>query len=111
MIRETGCVPRCATPTYRLSVEGVFTSPSFFAATGNGTSNGTQNGREGDTTVGIAVPWPEFTVTSEYDYYSLSALLGDVGGMLGMLLGASIISLYDDAVEAGLKAWGKGGKG
>ena len=31
-----------------------------------------------------------------YDFYNM---IGDVGGVLGLLLGASIMSLYDDLIK------------
>jgi hypothetical protein len=36
---------------------------------------------------------------SETVIYSFESLIGDVGGSLGLLLGASILSIYDDLIE------------
>ncbi len=40
------------------------------------------------------------TVKTEYLIYDLADLAGSVGGMLGMLLGISVSSVYDQLVEA-----------
>ena len=42
------------------------------------------------------------SVSTEFLVYDAGSLAGDVGGMLGMLLGASFLTLYDSALS-GLK--------
>ena len=44
------------------------------------------------------------TVTSEYLVYDLADLAGDIGGIMGMLLGASLLTWYD-WVTARAKKW------
>ncbi len=39
-------------------------------------------------------------VQEEFLVYDLSSLSGDVGGMVGMLLGASALAVFDAAKEA-----------
>ncbi len=48
----------------------------------------------------IKAPEPVMTYRSEFKVYDLSDLAGDAGGMVGMLLGMSILALYDS-----LLAW------
>ncbi len=53
-IRETGCVPRCKTPTYSLKLRSLASQP-----------------REGEKSaqVQIAVNRPEITLVEEYEAY------------------------------------------
>ncbi len=44
------------------------------------------------------------TVTSEYLVYDVADLAGDIGGIMGMLLGASLLTWYDWAT-ARVKRW------
>ncbi len=39
--------------------------------------------------------------------YDWSAAAGDVGGMVGMLLGASLLGLLDSAADSARWLWGK----
>ncbi len=45
----------------------------------------------------LKAPDPLLTKVSEYKVYDLADLAGDVGGMVGMLLGLSILAVYDFA--------------
>ena len=47
------------------------------------------------------------TVRREYLAYDAINLAGDVGGMIGMLLGASVLALYDMAHGSVLRVLGK----
>ena len=47
------------------------------------------------------------TVKSEFLAYDLGSLVGDLGGMVGMLLGASILALYDLAYSSMLRIFKK----
>ena len=48
------------------------------------------------------------TIKEEYLIYDLKSLAGDVGGVIGILLGASVLTLYD-AVQKFLKGFFTGG--
>ncbi len=43
----------------------------------------------------------------EYLAYGWSDALGDIGGMVGMLLGASCLALSEAAIDRGSRGWGK----
>ncbi len=43
------------------------------------------------------------TVRHEYLLYDLGSLAGDVGGMLGLLLGASALAFYDALHQMGTR--------
>ena len=42
-------------------------------------------------------------VMEEYELYSFSSFVADVGGFLGLLLGASLLSLFEKCFESGKK--------
>ncbi len=52
------------------------------------------------------------TVRTEHLVYDWTSLSGDVGGMMGLLLGLSVLAIYDGALELGGHAsssWNKKG--
>ncbi len=85
-LRQVGCLPPCRLPTYDLVVKTNYETPAA----------------EGSETVllGFYAPRASRTMRREYVVYNAAALLGDVGGMVGMLLGASALGLYDLAHRA-----------
>ncbi len=52
-------------------------------------------------------PKATFTVEKEYLVYDAAAFAGDVGGMGGILLGISVVAVYQEAAELvrALLAW------
>ncbi len=41
-----------------------------------------------------------FKKSAYRNHFRYASLTGDVGGMVGMMLGASVLSLYDDLIDA-----------
>ena len=46
-------------------------------------------------------------VTEQYELYGFSSFVADVGGFLGLLLGASLLSLFETCFESGKKYFNK----
>ncbi len=42
-------------------------------------------------------------IKEEYVVYDLESLAGDAGGIMGMLLGASALAMYDSVLQTGLR--------
>lgn len=51
------------------------------------------------------VPRPFVMEEQEYYVYDISAALGDIGGMLGLLLGTSFFALFDLALGRVCACW------
>ena len=46
-------------------------------------------------------------VMEQYQLYGFSSFVADVGGFLGLLLGASLLSLFETCFESGKKYFSK----
>ncbi len=56
---------------------------------------GPSYGEEPSVFLIIRIPNPVATISTEYQVYNGDDLAGDAGGMVGMLLGMSVLAAYD----------------
>jgi hypothetical protein len=87
---HTGCVARCTLDTYRIDVYR--TRVPLVA---------------GLTTVSLSHTQADMVSEEEHYVYDGNNLVADVGGYLGLLLGASVMSLYDALVHLAYVTKGK----
>ena len=45
------------------------------------------------------------TITKEFEAYDMNALTGDIGGLVGLYAGASLLSLFDLACDVAEKVF------
>ncbi len=62
-----------------------------------------------DHEIVVYIPEPEFMVIEEFLVYSAASFAADCGGMGGILLGVSLLALYDAAI-ANVRLVQKAGK-
>ncbi len=102
-----GCLPPCHRPTYDVEMEYTIDDP----AAKDDEDHDDPNSEVGGVRLIIYAPLGVLTRRSEYYVYDLGALAGDAGGMVGMLLGASLLGAYDLALDwAGAILGGGGGR-
>jgi len=85
-IEKTKCQPTCTSPVYR--PESVVTLRQ---------DNMTDNYGL-DMTIDVYVGKPSIQIRREYWVFDSNDLLADAGGLLGILLGFSILSFFDDVI-------------
>ncbi len=77
------CYPPCRLPTYELAVMPTMTKDPEPKST------------PPTLTLNLRAAKPYMTYRSEFLVYDLGSLAGEVGGMIGILLGASMLTMYD----------------
>jgi len=91
----TGCLPACTTLKYTLQDKSTSTVNNFKRLS-----------RE-DMVLKIYLPNPSKVIKKEYKVYEMHNLLADLGGLLGMLLGASVLSFFDCVTDVGKSLYKK----
>ena len=93
-ISNTGCVPACSNPTYSVTVRSQWVSPASKVPGAR-------------LSLHLVAPRAAETIRTDFLVYDGFSLAGDVGGMLGMLLGASVLSAHDLVEEWWLRLNGE----
>ncbi len=87
-LETIGCHPACRRPTHDIKVE-------YVLDTNEDDPGSNQTAETGSLFLNLYIPLSKLTVREEFLVYDLAGLAGDMGGMVGMLLGASVLGLYD----------------
>ena len=58
-----------------------------------------EKGKEGGTTFSFIIPSNTYYERKQYTIYAWNNFVADFGGYLGLLLGSSLLTLYDEGKE------------
>ena len=103
-IRMTGCTPQCQTKTYSLELSSPIRNSRDNSNNYNNNSTSNNMTETADMVLRLYVPEAFLTAKEDYYLYDGYELIADAGGLMGMLLGISLLAVYDAAVKICRKA-------